>query len=453
VSQSGQSDVSLVDHIRLTYDHTYAAEDDYLKFTAPSGQQVTIDGFSSRAIRLFDVTNPVAVTELTGRVEQQGNGFSVSALIPGGGERALMALAGDKLMQPARVAANLPSNWRRPGNGAELLIITRREMSSAAETLRAVRQGQGLSVAVVDVEDVYDEFSYGHKTPQALKELLVYAKNAWKKPPRYALLVGDASYDAKNYLGFGETDFVPTRLVDTAYMETASDDWLADFNADGLADLAIGRLPVRTGEEAERVIARVIQYEKSIPPDESLLVADANDGFDFESANARLRELLPREVRPVEINRGQMGDAAARAELLEAISRGQRIVNYVGHGNVDQWRANLLTVGDASAPGAGRLSLYVMMTCLNGFFHDPAVESLAEALLRAEQGGAAAVWASTGMTLPEEQVLMNRELYRQMFANRGARMGDVTRAAKGAITDTDVRLTWVLLGDPTMKVK
>jgi hypothetical protein len=94
-----------------------------------------------------------------------------------------------------------------------------------------------------------------------------------------------------------------------------------------------------------------------------------------------------------------------------------------------------------------------MMTCLNGFFHDPAVESLAEALLRAEQGGAAAVWASTGMTLPEEQVLMNRELYRQMFANRGARMGDVTRAAKGAITDTDVRLTWVLLGDPTMKVK
>jgi hypothetical protein len=445
--------VSLVDHIRLTYDHTYTTQSDILKFKALAGQRVTIDEFSSRAIRLFDVTNPIAVTEVTGHIEQQGNSSSVSALIPGDGERALLALTGDKLMQPARVAGNLPSNWRRPGNGAELVIITRREMSSAVETLRAVRQSQGLSVAVVDVEDVYDEFSYGQKAPQALKELLAYAKTAWKKPPRYALFVGDASYDPKNYLGFGETDFVPTKLVDTAFMETASDDWLADFNADGLADLTIGRLPVRTGEEAERVIAKIIQYESVTPPDESLLVADANDGFDFEAASAQLRNLLPRDLRVVEISRGQMGDAAARAALLEAIGRGQRIVNYTGHGNLDQWKSNLLTIGDAGELGDSHPSLYVMMTCLNGYFHDPSTESLAEALIIAERGGAAAVWASTGITLPEEQALMNQALYRRLFAKRAARIGDAARAAKGAISDPDVRRTWVLIGDPTMRVK
>ena len=43
------------------------------------------------------------------------------------------------------------------------------------------------------------------------------------------LLAGDASYDPKNYTGQGYNDLVPTKLLDTALLETASDDWLADF--------------------------------------------------------------------------------------------------------------------------------------------------------------------------------------------------------------------------------
>ncbi len=48
-----------------------------------------------------------------------------------------------------------------------------------------------------------------------------YAATTWKKKPRYVLLAGDASYDPKNYLGFGDLDVVPTKLLDTTFMETA----------------------------------------------------------------------------------------------------------------------------------------------------------------------------------------------------------------------------------------
>jgi len=68
-------------------------------------------------------------------------------------------------------------------------------------------------------------------------------------------------------------------------------------------------------------------------------VADSNDGFDFEAADAQLRALVPGNLKLVEINRGQMGTAAAKAALLDAINRGQKMVNYSGHGNVDQWKA------------------------------------------------------------------------------------------------------------------
>ena len=42
------------------------------------------------------------------------------------------------------------------------------------------------------------------------------------------------------------------------------------------------------------------------------------------------------------------------------------------------------------------------MTCLNGYFQDPAMDSLAEALMKSEKGGAIAVWASSGMTTTEK---------------------------------------------------
>ena len=134
------------------------------------------------------------------------------------------------------------------------------------------------------------------------------------------------------------------------------------------------------------------------------------------------------------------------------------MVNYAGHGSVDLWRGNLLTSADARGLGnVGRLPVFVMMTCLNGYFHDAAIDSLAEALMKAD-GGAVAVWASTGMTAPLEQWAMNEELYRVMFWSNGLKgqsltLGEAVEKAKAKITDVDVRLTWALLGDPAMKLR
>jgi len=96
----------------------------------------------------------------------------------------------------------------------------------------------------------------------------------------------------------------------------------------------------------------------------------------------------------------------------------------------------------------------VMMTCLNGYFHDPALDSLAESLLKAEHGGAVAVWASSGMTMPADQALLNQELYRSLFYRGGATtIGEAVVRAKSSSSRTDVRRTWILLGDPATRLK
>jgi hypothetical protein len=97
------------------------------------------------------------------------------------------------------------------------------------------------------------------------------------------------------------------------------------------------------------------------------------------------------------------------------------------------------------------------MTCLNGYTHDPALESLGEALMGAE-GGGVAVWASSGMTDAGSQAVMNQELFRLLFIERDLHgtvltLGEAAVRAKAAVSDGDVRRTWTLLGDPTMKLK
>ncbi len=300
-AQNGESDINLVNYISISYQHTFVADNDALKLIATAGQAVSVDGFSNPLVRVFDVTIRGSVQELIGSISRGKAGHVVTVTAQGAGQRTLLAVSDGQIRPAANVARNQPSTWRQPGRGADLLVITHSDFASRIAPLVALRQGQGLSVSVVDIEDVYDEFRHGQKTPHALKDFLTYAGTSWKKAPRFALLVGDASLDPKNYLGMGNFDFVPTRLIDTSLMETASDDWFADFNEDGLAELAMGRLPARLAQEATAMIAKIFAYESTAPADGVLLVADSGDTYNFGSVSTQLRSLIPREMRVEEI--------------------------------------------------------------------------------------------------------------------------------------------------------
>ena len=268
-------------------------------------------------------------------------------------------------------------------------------------------------------------------------------------------MILNASFDPRDHLGFGDFDFVPTKLIDTAYLETASDDWFLDSNSDGLPELAVGRLPVRTMEEANIVVSKIIGYEKSGALNEALLVADINDGFSFEGASEEVRSLLPSSITVSKIYRGQFSsDGMAKSELLRNINRGPLLVNFIGHGSVEVWRGSVLTSNDADTLTNGmRLPFFVNMTCLNGLFHDVYSESLAEALLKAPQGGAIAVWTSSGMTEPDKQAVLNKELIRLLFNGELLTLGEATARAKASVSDQDIRKTWILFGDPTTRLK
>jgi Peptidase family C25/Fibronectin type III domain len=454
-SMAGASDVSLIDVVRLTYNRNLTATDNALSFSVNSRDTRRISGFTNPNVRVLDISDANSPFELKAAVSPDAGGYAVmveSKLASALSTRTLLAIAGSQSRAVDSVRANVPSAWWAQKAGANYVLLTAADLATALEPLAQLRRSQGMTVAVVDVEDVYDEFSFGKHSPEALRDFLQRAMKSWKRQPRFVLFAGDASYDPRNYLGQGLNDLVPTKLIDTSLTETASDDWLADFNQDGIADLAIGRLPIRTAAEASQLVNKIVSYENSAVDTSrsALLVADSS----FEATNNAMKNLLP-AGQPVQlINRSATDDATAHSQVINGLNQGPRLANYFGHGSNGIWSgAGLLSSNDA--PGLTnntRLSVFTMMTCFNGYFHDAYNESLSEALLKSH-GGAVAVWASTGLTEPTGQNVIGGEFYRLLFGSPQLTLGDAARMAKSFTNDADVRRTWTLFGDPASRLR
>ena len=460
-SLNGYDDVSVLAKSRLTYQHLLRADNGAFNANVAGGRSVTISGFSSNRVRAFDIRNAQNPIELKTTVAADPqSGYSATFTAPAGGTRTIMAFDSSRLVTPSELAANAPSSWSDTNgnsNGskaaAAFYIVSNRAFLSNAATLKAIRDAEGTATEVVDVDDLYDEFNFGIRSPEAIRAFFALA-SGWKRLPSAVLLLGDASVDPRNYLGMGTFDYVPTKLVRTLLLRTASDDWFTDFNDDGIADIPVGRIPVDTPAEAALVIEKIASRGTPSGPwaSKALFVADSSPEFDFAAVGASLSHQLPSSMT------SQMVDFAhttnANSDTIDAMNSGSLIMTYIGHASVENWANYAFSSSDAMALTNGnRLPVVVALNCLNGYFHDVYTLSLAEALLKAPNGGAVAVWASSTLTEPDQQALMGHELFSNLFNAQNLTLGQAVARAKFAATDPDVRKSWILVGDPTMKLR
>jgi hypothetical protein len=184
-----------------------------------------------------------------------------------------VALSPEAKKKPLRIVADLPWNTTlgepsllEATNSAEYLIITDGIFYENMQQLKTYRQQNGLRAEVVCVEDIYDEFNYGIKSPLAIRNFLKYAYENWDQstPLLYVVLIGDASYDYKTTSG-DQKDLVPTILYETQkYGATAGDDLYTLVSGDDqIPDLVIGRIPIRDNAQFNAYFDKIKEYESA----------------------------------------------------------------------------------------------------------------------------------------------------------------------------------------------
>jgi hypothetical protein len=454
---NGGDDVSLVETASITYPHAYRADQNALALTAPALSAVTIGGFTSATVRVYDLTDPANPMTVASTVTTASDSTkSVTFTAPGTtGTRTLFAVGNDRVLPPSQVLYNEPSKWNAATNAANMVIISNKAFLDAANSLAAARTAQGIKTVVIDVQNLYDEFSYGAHGDAAIRAFLQRATTNWATAPKYGILFGDASFDPRNYFGDGSFDFVPTHTVTTQYLKTASDDWFSDFANTGLPSIPLGRVTVRTSDEASAVVNKLLARGATVPTggwaNTVTIINDSpNEGIPFAKGADRMAAVVPSTYT---MNRISFPTSAnPNSDVVNAFNNGSLLTEYTGHGSVEVWSSYIFTNDDAAAlTNSNKLPFVVTLNCFNGLFYDTLSQGLAETLLKNPNGGSIGGLSSSSMTSPDQQTLVAIELNKQLF--NGLTVGDASIKAKAATQDLDVRRTWILFGDPTLKLK
>ena len=207
------------------------------------------------------------------------------------------------------------------------------------------------------------------------------------------------------------------------------------------------------------MIGKIVNYESGASAgswtQQALLVADQNTGVNFSNEAAFAVTDLPSSLQTTQVFADGVSVDAARQQILSALNNGALLVNYTGHGAEEQWSfSDLFDDSTAATLSNGdRLPFFLLMDCLNGFFHDVYAVSLAQSLMLAPNGGAVAVWASSGFTSAPPQASMDQAMLRIIKENPATPLGQAVLGAKLGVTDADVRRTWILFGDPSMQLQ
>jgi hypothetical protein len=483
------SDAMFFDWFEIAYRRRLQAENDQLIFTGDQlgARQYDAGNFSTGALYVYDISNPLVPRHVLSPAIVSNAGvytasFEVTHTLP----VTYLVASAVAVGTPKVVAKYAPEvDLTSSANRADYIMITPRVFYTTVQRIADYRAAQGLRVQVVDLDDVFNQFTYGIYHPIAIKAFLKHAYEQWQKPaPQYVLLVGDGHSNFKDYRittkwGTVPPDtpiYMPPNLswVDPWQGEVDSANLLVAVAGDDfLPEMSIGRMPVNSPEELNAIISKTIAYESMPLQNWQRRIAYAADIPDAAGDFVALSEEAIRYYHPsgfvadriYENNFGCANSSpcpAVNYVITTTLNQtGALLVNYVGHGATYQWsNESILTNANiATLNNLMRLPIILSWTCLDGFWNhfDTQNESgLMEGMLRAPLGGAVATFSPTGLGIATGHDILQRGFYRAVFEDGVQRLGPATLAAKlelyNAGHDFDLLNTFTILGDPALRL-
>lgn len=477
------------DWVEVEYPARAEAEEDRLLVLALAERAPALvaTGFTTATVRAYDVSDarhPVRLSEVL--AISDGETYAIRVWDEGKTVRRYALSADTALLAPAAIEPDTPSAWRSPDHAVDYIAIVHHSLWDAVQPLLDHRAAEGLRVAKVDVQDVYDEFSAGRVDPEAIRDFLSYAYHHWNAgaaPPQYVLLVGDGHYDFRGVQRPDLPNLIPPYLVDVdpTIGETAADNRYVSVDGpdDYLPDMAIGRIPAKTPADVTAAVNKIITYETAAPTGDwqrrAVFVADdyANDSGNFHMLSDETRlHWLPAGYRSQAIYYRM--DAAhdtgeeMRVAIRGAFNQGALMIQWIGHASRARWGSVSMfdLLDPARLAPQSALPVTFSYSCWSGYFinltgskqYNYNEQALGEALLLTPGRGSVADLSPSGLHVGGALLLLNQGIVQALTRERVARVGPLVDTGKQfyfANTRAwhDVIDTMVLFGDPATRLR
>lgn len=477
-----------VDWVEWEYARRFEPVNDELLFSAPDTTaviQFVLNGFTMSDIHVYDITDVANVRRMQG-VQVSGGTVRFQVENLEGYPRQFLAVAAPALKTAGGISV-LSNSSLLTAEGAEHLIITGASLKEAADRLKAHRERAGedfISSRVVLLEEIYNEFNSGVADPTAIRDFLAWAMENWSVQPRYVLFLGDGHFDYRNYTTEEEI-IVPVWETENSINRIdsyVSDDYYAlVMGTDTRVDLATGRIPVLTLEEANTVVDKIIGYEtqSELEPWKNRITFVADDGYtsfadtdrsQHTSQSEGLASKLPAEYEQDKIYivsyrtentaQGRRKPEAAEA-IIDRINEGTLIINYTGHGAHDIWAHERIFISDVTIPqltNDDRLTFVSAATCTFGLYDMPGVRSGNEQLMLEERGGSIGGLSAPRVVFSNENNNFNSEFFKHLLNEgreedgRAKPLGEAIYAAKQRYHGYAGYLKFHLFADPALRL-
>ncbi|PWD99906.1 type IX secretion system sortase PorU [Marinilabilia rubra] len=456
-------------------DHTTVGDDNITSYEIDNpGQEVII----------WDVTNPVTPVKLQVTTSDNKASFKdYSDTI-----KEYVAFSPDLDFPVPEFIEETPNQNLHGASPADMIIVAPKEFKGQATRLANLhRQHSNLEVLVAERDQIYNEFSWGHPDPTAIRSFMkmLYDKAGDNSNdlPELLLLFGDGTFDNR-YSNDKPAAPLPTYQSDNSIYQTktyVTDDYfgfLDDEEGENLRtdrlDIGIGRFPVNTIEEATAAVDKSEAYltaqEDGKWKTRLTFIGDDGD-FNIHTRDAeRLTQKISTGHPQFDINKiyfdaykmtsGAVGKEfpEAKTKVQQSIAEGTLILNYTGHGSENNLaHERIITKTDINNwTNLDKLPLFVTATCEFSRFDNHYHTSAGEEVFLNNNGGGIALLSTTRIVYSSLNFTLNNAFYNHAFEydtnGQPLRLGEMMRRTKiesGANTN---KLNFTLLGDPALRL-
>jgi uncharacterized repeat protein (TIGR01451 family) len=448
-------DLQHLDQYSISYPRLFKAKEGKLVFTASgAGYKVTQLPTSVAVVYRLDPSG--VITKLTPTVTKAADGSYSAAFLGAASNSTYFVSSTTALQVPGLNATRVKVDLNKK---AEYLIISHPDFIANLQPFVAARQ-EKYTVSVVDVMDLYTQYSFGVFDPDAIRQYIKFA--AQNLGTKYILLVGGDTFDYHNYTNKNSISFIPSLYAATGPLISyaPADPLFTDFNGDSIPDLAIGRFPVRTAAELDLIIQKTLAYERKDYGQTAVFASDKYDqGYSFKQISDSMVASLPASWAVENLSLENLDLATARTNLFAAMNQGTALVNYTGHSGPADWTfSGLFNQSDISKlTNSGRPFVVVQWGCWNTYHVYPNYNFLVQNFLFTGDNGAVAVLGATSLSTVDSEELLGKILTPKL-ATPGMTLGQAIQDAKVQLSLThpemlDVLLGWSLMGDPALMIE